>query len=122
MSLNPLKKKRGRKKKPQTEGIIQSGVLFIGDPIYMSGDMNQPGAEDDAAKDVTNPFKNFSTFLEKMEGHDSINMHLPDSYRDNPEGRGCAIQLNQHGGKFQVIKKYDKKTGKLKELKIKLYE
>jgi hypothetical protein len=121
MSLNPLKKKRGRKKKEQPEGIIQSGVLFIGDPIYMSGDMNQPGAEEDAAKDKTNPFKNFGEFLPKLDGKEFHNLELPDSYRDNPIGRGCAVQLQQHGGKFQIKKKYDK-AGKLKAITIKLFE
>lgn len=114
-------KKTRKKKKQPLEGFIQSGVLFIGDPLYMSGDMSQPDAEENADKDQTNPFKNWGKFSDELAGLDK-NLELPDSYRDNPIGRGCIVQLQQHGGKFQIKKKLDKVTGKVIAITIKLYE
>lgn len=114
-----MTKKRNSKKKQQLEGLVQSGILFIGDPLYMSGDMNKPGAEEDAAQDITNPFKNFGAFTEQNAGQDH-NLLLPDSYRDNPIGRGVVLQLQQLGGRYTVKKKVDKKTGLVTAITIKL--
>jgi hypothetical protein len=114
------RKKRGRKKKQQLEGFIQSGMLFIGDPQYMAA--NPQDFEGGVIpEDGTNPFKDFNTFSEKNYGQD-VNLHLPDSYRDNPIGRGCVVQLQQLSGKYQIKKRIDKKTGKVKAITIKLYE
>lgn len=109
-------KKRKNKKHP-LQGFTPSGTLFIGDPIYMGADLSKPGAEEDAAADVTNPFKNFPSFVETLAGQDQ-NLLLPDSYRDDPVGRGCVVQLQRQGGKFQVKKKVCKETGKLKSITI----
>lgn len=114
------KKTRGHKKKQQLEGIVHSGMLFIGDPIYM-GANPQDFPNGVIPEDGTNPFKDFGAFTEKNAGQDE-NLLLPDSYRDNPIGRGCVLQLQQLGGKFQVTKKLDKVTGKVKAITIKLYE
>lgn len=118
-SLIP-KKTKGRKKKQQLEGFIQSGILFIGDPQYMAANPQDFEAGLIPA-DGTNPFKDFNSFSEKNGGKDE-NLLLPDSYRDNPIGRGCVVQLQQLGGKYQIKKKIDKKTGKVVSITIKLYE
>lgn len=114
------KSKRGRKKKQELEGIVQSGMLFIGDPIYM-GANPQTFEGGLIPEDGTNPFKDFGAFTEKNGGYDE-NLLLPDSYRDNPIGRGCVVQLQQLGGKFQIKKKIDKVTGKVLSITIKLHE
>lgn len=106
-----------KKNKQQLQGFTPSGTLFIGDPIYMGADLSKPGAEEDAATDSTNPFKNFPSFVSSLEGKDQ-NLLLPDSYRDDPVGRGCVVQLQRQGGKFQVKKKVCKETGKLKSITI----
>lgn len=114
------RKKPGRKKKQQLEGYIQSGTLFIGDPVYMAANpQDYPFGE--VPVDLTNPFKDFNAFQEQNAGLDQ-NLELPDSYRDNPIGRGCVVQLQQVGGTYKVTKRIDKKTGKVKAITIKLYE
>jgi hypothetical protein len=122
MTNNSLiaRKKKGRKKKEQLEGFIQSGMLFIGDPQYMAANP-QDFEGGIVPEDSTNPFKNFDTFHEKVGGLDT-NLLLPDSYRDNPIGRGCVVQLQQLGGRYEIKKKVDKVTGKVKAITIKLYE
>lgn len=114
------RKKKGRKKKQELEGFIQSGMLFIGDPQYM-GANPQDFEGGIIPSDASNPFKDFNTFSEENSGLDQ-NLLLPDSYRDNPIGRGCVVQLQQLGGKYQIKKKVDKVTGKVKSITIKLYE
>lgn len=112
--------KKKRKKKEKLEGYIQSGTLFIGDPIYMGANPQEfPYGEIPA--DSTNPFKDFNKFQEENAGLDQ-NLLLPDSYRDNPIGRGCVIQLQQVSGTYKVTKRIDKVTGKVKSITIKLYE
>ena len=117
-----MTKKKTKKQKPlPLQGFTPSGTLFIGDPIYMGADLSQPGAEEDAAADVTNPFKNFPHFVDQLAGIDQ-NLMLPDSYRDVPVGRGCVVQLQRMGGGFKVKKKIDKATGRLKSITIILEE
>lgn len=114
------RKQRKSKKKPQLEGIIQSGVLFIGDPIYMGANPQDfPGGV--IPEDSCNPFHDYSEYLAKNGGVDE-NLLLPDSYRDHPIGRGCAVQLQQVSGRYVIKKKVDKVTGKVKSITIKLYE
>lgn len=114
------KKTRKSKKKNKLQGYIQSGMLFIGDPIYM-GANPQEFPEGVIQADPTNPFKDFNDFTEKNMGQDQ-NLELPDSYRDNPIGRGSVVQVNILNGRYEVSKKFDKKTGKLKSITVKLYE
>lgn len=114
------RKKPGRKKKQELEGFIQSGMLFIGDPQYMAANPQDFNAGL-IPEDGTNPFKDFNQFTEKNAGLDE-NLLIPDSYRDNPIGRGCIVQLQQLGGKYTVKKKVDKATGKVTAITIKLYE
>lgn len=116
-SLIPRKK---RKKKQQLEGYIQSGMLFIGDPIYM-GANPQDFEGGIVPSDSTNPFKDFDTFTSQNAGLDQ-NLELPDSYRDNPIGRGCVVQVQQLSGTYIIKKKIDKATGKIKSITIKLNE
>lgn len=119
MEQSLLAKKR-RKKKQALEGYIQSGSLFIGDPIYMGA--NPQNYEFGVIpEDSTNPFKDFDKFQEQNGGQDQ-NLLFPDSYRDNPIGRGCVVQLQQVSGTYKVTKKVDKKTGKLKSITIKINE
>lgn len=115
------RKKRGPKKKKQAlEGYIQSGMLFIGDPIYMGANPQffEFGV---IPEDSTNPFKDFNQFTEKNGGLDQ-NLELPDSYRDNPIGRGCVVQTQLLSGTYEIKKKIDKATGKVKSITIKLKE
>lgn len=112
--------RKKRKKKQQLEGYIQSGSLFIGDPIYM-GANPQDYEFGIIPEDSSNPFKDFNKFQEQGAGLDQ-NLHLPDSFRDDPIGRGCVVQLQQVNGTYKVTKRIDKKTGKIKSITIKLYE
>lgn len=114
------RKKRKNKKKQELAGYIQSGTIFIGDPIYM-GANPQSFEFGVIPEDVTNPFKDFNKFQEELAGQDK-NLLLPDSYRDNPTGRGCVVQLTQTNGTYKVSKRFDKVTGKLKSITIKLNE
>lgn len=112
--------RKKRKKKDKLSGYIQSGTLFIGDPIYMGA--NPQNFEFGVIpEDSTNPFKDFNKFQEELAGQDK-NLELPDSYRDNPIGRGCVVQLQQLNGKYTITKRIDKATGKVKSITIKLHE
>lgn len=109
-----------RKKKPAPlNGFLQSGILFIGDPVYMSGNLSAPGSE--ALESLENPFLNWGKFTDSLNDQDAS---LPFPGAINPEtssGRGIAVQTNHLSGKFTITKKYDK-GGKLLQLVVKFHE
>lgn len=98
-------------------GNLPSGSIFIGDPLYFAGDMSQPGAEEDAAKDSTNPFKNWNNF-NAFDNAQEVNLPVPFSIFEGTVGRGCVIQTPYVEGKFQLKKKLCKETGKVLEIRI----
>ena len=93
------------------KGFLQSGIIFIGDPGYMAGDMSQPGAHE--IEDLTNPFRNWEKFVEDFPD-DGKNLMFPASL---DEGRGVALQTNRLSGQYEVFKEYGK-DGKIKEIRI----
>lgn len=118
MEQSLIARKKRKKKTDKLTGYVQSGTLFIGDPIYM-GANPQDFEFGVIPEDSTNPFKDFNKFQENLAGKDK-NLELPDSYRDNPIGRGCVVQIQQVNGTYEVKKKFDKTTGKLKSITIKI--
>lgn len=110
-----------RTKKPKIDktlrGRLPSGCIFIGDPSYFGGDMNLPGAEQDAEQDGTNPFKNWGNFT-VLDQVQELNLPLPFSSIEGTVGRGCVIQTPYVEGKFTLKKKICKETGKVLEIRI----
>lgn len=100
------------------KGFIQSGIIFIGDPSYMAGDLSQPGSED--IVDPINPFKNWGVFTEGLKGED-VNMGFPGAIEDNSIGRGIVIQTGLLNGQYEIVKEYDS-AGKLSQIVIKIRE
>lgn len=100
-----------KKNKKQLKGFIQSGMLFIGDPGYMAGDMSQPGAEE--LSFPHNPFYNFNDFTDRFADQDT-NLGF-----NHPHNEGKGVVLANHiplNGKYEV-KKTVKKDGTI-EIKI----
>lgn len=118
-----LKKKRAKKKstpkaKP-LKGFLQSGILFIGDPSYMAGDLSQPGSELLESRD--NPFLNWGKFTDSL-GDQDISLPFPGAIDDSTSsGRGIAVQTNRLSGRFELSKKFDA-SGKLLQIVVKFYE
>ena len=110
--------KKPRKKKQELKGMLQSGLLFIGDAGYMA-DGHHHSAEG-IATDPLNPFKDLDRFL--AQNPSDANLELHGSYNGDLPGRGIAIHTNLLSGSYTVTKKLDKVTGKLLELKIKFKE
>jgi len=107
---NKLKPKK--KKSTELAGIIQSGVIFIGDCQFFAG---SPVLELDPAtgqvvdvtpKDPLNPFNTIDRTFElagDAESNVELGPYLP--------GRGVLLNTHLQGGKFTVKKKI--KNGKL---------
>lgn len=93
------------------KGFLQSGILFIGDPCFMSGDMSQPGAHE--IVDLTNPFRNWDNFTEDFPD-DGKNLTFPGSA---DEGRGVAVQTHKLSSQYEIIKEFDD-LGNLREIRI----
>lgn len=92
------------------KGFLQSGLFFLGDPVYMSGD-----TRDGADNSLCNPFLDWDKFTQGLEGKDA-NMAFPGS-SDDQIGRGCAIQTGRLSGQFEIEKDVDEE-GKLLQLRV----
>lgn len=93
------------------KGFLQSGILYIGDPSYMAGDMSQPDSE--KIIDLTNPFRNWDSFTDSINDEDAV-LPFPGTV---DSGRGIAIQTHRLSGQYEVSRIEDA-DGKLLELKI----
>jgi hypothetical protein len=93
------------------KGFLQSGILFIGDPCFMAGDMSQPGSHE--IVNLTNPFRNWDTFVEDFPD-EGKNLEFPGS---QDTGRGVAIQTHKLSGQYEIINEYND-LGQLKEIRI----
>lgn len=112
------------------KGFIQSGILFIGDPSYMSGPVEYaavvpgdklPGRELAPAVPVAitpddpyNPFRKFDNFTATLQEEDQ-NLKF---YNTPDEGMGVAVQTNRISGQYE-IERIEDTNGKLLELRIK---
>jgi hypothetical protein len=111
------------------KGFIQSGIIFIGDPSYMSGPVEYtvtvPGGmknkELTAAQPVVitpddphNPFRKFEQFTASL-GEQDKNLTF---YGTPDEGMGVAVQTNRISGQYE-IERIEDAWGKLLELRIK---
>lgn len=104
---------------PALKGFLQSGILFIGDPVYMSGDLSQPGSE--AIESPENPFLNWGKFTDSL-GSEDASLPFPGAIDDSTSaGRGIAVQTNRLSGRFEIEKTFDE-NGKLSQLLVKFYE
>jgi len=92
-------------------GFIQSGIIFIGDPVYMSGDIR------DTEIDLYNPFKNWDVFTQALDGKDAT-MAFPGS-SEGDSGRGVAVQTGLINGKYEITKEFDE-AGALSQILIKI--
>jgi hypothetical protein len=101
----------GKRRMKKLKGFLQSGILFIGDPCFMAGDMSPPGAHE--IVDPTNPFFNWDRFTETME-EDGVNLPFPNS---SNEGRGVAVQTHKLSAQYEIIQEIDQ-LGNLKEIRI----
>lgn len=101
------------------KGFLQSGILFIGDPVYMSGDLSQPGSE--AIESPENPFLNWGKFTDSL-GSEDASLPFPGAIDDSTSaGRGIAVQTHRLSGRFEIEKTFDE-NGKLSQLLVKFYE
>lgn len=101
------------------KGFLQSGIIFIGDPVYMSGDLSQPGSE--ALESPENPFLNWGKFTDSL-GSEDASLPFPGAIDDSTSaGRGIAVQTHRLSGRFEIEKTFDE-NGKLSQLLVKFYE
>lgn len=101
------------------KGFISSGILFIGDPSYMAGELSQPGSE--LLESRENPFLNWDKFTSSLKDEDQ-SLPFPGAIDDNTShGRGVAVQTNRLSGRFEVEKQFDEK-GRLSQIVVKFYE
>lgn len=108
-----------KKKTPPLKGFLSSGILFIGDPSYMAGELSQPGSE--LLESRENPFLNWDKFTQSLDSQDK-SLPFPGAIDEaTSHGRGIAVQTNMLSGRFEVEKKYDE-AGKLLQLVVKFYE
>lgn len=103
-----------KNKKQGLTGFIQSGMLFIGDPSYMAGDLSQPGSNE--LKMPHNPFYNFNSFSDSFADKDS-NLNFKDSKDVHDFGRGIVLATDLPLNGRYTIKKRKNKDGNL-EIKI----
>lgn len=111
-----------KRKKQKLKGFLQSGILFIGDPVSMSGPSNyqsdgKGGQIDITPEDPHNPFRRWDSFTSSLNNMD-VNMVYPEAQDPQATGRGIVIQTNMLSGQYEVKKKICKTTGKLLELKV----
>jgi hypothetical protein len=97
------------------KGFIQSGIIFIGDPVYMSGDKR----DGPIPADPTNPFKDWDAFAEGLGSQDH-NLPLPGAFEPDSHGRGCAIQTGLLNGKYEVEVVRCPTSGDLSQIVIKI--
>lgn len=94
------------------KGFLQSGIITIHDPVYMSGDTREGIVED-----PYNPFRNWDVFTHGLGGEDA-NMAFPGTFNEASYGRGCCIQTGRLSGTYEIEKVTDDE-GKLSQLIIK---
>lgn len=97
------------------KGFLQSGVIFVGDPVYMSG-----STREEVAPDPHNPFRNWDVFSQELDGQD-LNLTLPGAYNDGSTGRGCALQVGRLSGQYEIVKEYDEQ-GRVSQIIIKFHD
>lgn len=102
-----------KKKKKELKGINQTGVIFIGDPVYMQ-ETQENNVTGVITPDPLNPFKDWDKFLESHPA--DKNMEFPDSIAGDRPGRGVVIHTNTTGA-FVVKKQYNA-DGSLKAVRI----
>ena len=115
------KAKQRKKKTPELHGLIQSGVIFIGDCQFFAG---SPALELDpqtgAVKDVTpvDPLNPFNTIDRTFDivGDSETNLEIAPFL----PGRGVLLNTHLQQGKFTVKKKM--KNGKLVGYSIDIQE
>lgn len=100
------------------KGFLQSGLLFIGDPAYMSGDTRP---EVRLPEEELNPFINWDNFTNSIGGEDA-NLAFPGALNEQSTGRGCVVQTGRLSGRYELIKEFCPSTGKLLELRIKFHD
>lgn len=115
------KLKQRRKKSPQLSGIIQSGVIFIGDCQFFAGspqlelDPTTGQTVDVTPKDPLNPFNTLDRTFD-LVGDQEANVELGPFL----PGRGVLLNTHLQGGRFTVKKKI--KNGKLVGYSIDIQE
>lgn len=112
------------------KGYLQSGILFIGDPQYMSGpveyetvpvgrvsgnSLTPAVAVDVTPEDPYNPFRSWDRFADKLGTEDKA-LPFPGASVES-DGRGVAVQTNRMSGQYEV-ERIEDTTGKLLELRI----
>lgn len=95
------------------KGFLQSGIIYIGDPAYMSGD-TRPEAR--LPEEELNPFINWDKFTESI-GTEDANLPFPGAINENSSGRGCAVHTGHLSGSYEVVKEFDE-AGKLLQIRI----
>lgn len=113
------------------KGYLQSGILFIGDPQYMSGpteygtvpvggrmsssQLTQAVAIDITPEDPYNPFRSWDRFAAKLGEQDKA-LPFPGASEES-DGRGIAVQTNRMSGQYEIERIEDGK-GRLLELRV----
>lgn len=127
---NKIPKKRGRPKKVKTlpdipfsfpkkpgglRGIVNTGMIFIGDAGFFADDP-QKHDEGIIENDPTNPFKDWDRFRATHENDCALD--LPGSFNGDLPGRGVVIQTHMMGGTYAIEKEVCPSSGKLLSLKV----
>lgn len=99
----------------EKKGFISSGLLYIGDPSYLAGDLSQPGSEQ--LIDPYNPFRNWERFTSTLPADQDLNL----TFNENPAnyGRGIVLHTGILSGSYTIEKILDD-VGNLIEVRIKV--
>jgi hypothetical protein len=130
MEYEKIKQTRKGNEMKKLKGYLQSGILFIGDPQYMSGpveygtvpvgklsgrELTPAVAVDITPEDPYNPFRSWDRFAYTLGEQDAV---LPfQGASPDSDGRGVAVQTNRMSGQYEITKIADE-NGKLLELRI----
>lgn len=111
------------------KGFLQSGILIIADPVYMSGPVEYKVTAEDkelhsreltpartiitTPDDPFNPFRKFDSFTSTLNEEDA-NLKF---FQKDDDGFGVAVQTNRLSGQYEV-ERIEDATGKLLELRI----
>lgn len=87
---------------PKNQGYLASGMIFVGDPTYLSGQ-------------GSNPFEKFDEFVDQKGADDFYNL----GWDVSNIGRGIILDTPGYlSGKYIIKRKINKLTGKIEKITI----
>jgi hypothetical protein len=114
------------------KAFMQSGIIYIGDPIYLSGPAEYkavvPGNKlsgreltpavmvDVTPDDPYNPFRKWDAFTTEIGDEKDVSLPFYGT-TGGTDGRGLALQTGRKDGSF-TVERIEDENGKLKELRV----